>query len=70
MKFAKGDIRCKGCAKYGSEKCHCMCHDADLVNNVHEIIYFNGEGSTAWYRPGEEESMDYVEKHPLLRGRE
>lgn len=52
MIFEKGNSNCNGCKLY-KEKCHCLCHDLDVVNGIHEIVYNNGEGVKPWNRPGE-----------------
>jgi len=35
----RGSKLCGGCALYGSEKCHCLCHTRELVYGKHEILY-------------------------------
>ncbi len=42
MIFNRGSKACNGCELYG-EDCHCLCHEKDLVNGFHEIVYAAGE---------------------------
>jgi len=49
----KPSDKCHGCKEYGL-KCHCLCHELDLMNGPHDIVYHNGEGSKPYNRPGEE----------------
>jgi len=38
MKNEKPSDKCGACLLY-KEKCHCMCHDSDIVGGYHEILY-------------------------------
>jgi len=37
--IARGSELCGGCALYGLEKCHCLCHTRELVYGKHEILW-------------------------------
>jgi len=37
--ITRGSELCQGCALYGPEKCHCLCHTRDLAYGRHEIIW-------------------------------